>query len=72
MPPVGPVKRKGLIRYFRLLGFVGPFAGGRHQYMVRGQIRVAIPNPHQRDIGVELLLRILRLAGIEKPEWEKL
>jgi predicted RNA binding protein YcfA (HicA-like mRNA interferase family) len=72
MPPFGPVKRKDLIRYLRELGFDGPYAGGRHQYMVKGEIRLTIPNPHQSDIGRDLLARILRQAGIDRSEWEKL
>ncbi len=72
MPPLGPLKRKDLIRYLRTLRFIGPYAGGKHQYMVKGEIKLAIPNPHQSDIGRELLIRILRQAGIDREEWEKL
>lgn len=45
MPQVGPIKRRDLIRYLRQLGFEGPYAGGNHQYMVRGQLRLFIPIP---------------------------
>jgi predicted RNA binding protein YcfA (HicA-like mRNA interferase family) len=31
---------------------------------------VTIPNPHQGDIGVGLLTRILRQAGVSREEWE--
>lgn len=72
MPHFGPVKRDDLIRYLHRLSFEGPFSGGRHQYMVRGTLRVSIPNPHQGDIGRELLARILRQAGISREEWERL
>jgi len=72
MPSFGPVKRKDLIRYLTQLGFEGPYSGGKHQYMVKGQIKLAIPNPHQGDIGRDLLARILRQAGIERDEWERL
>jgi len=51
MPPVGPIKRADLIRYLRKLGFEGPYGGGKHQYMVRGELKLALPNPHQGDIG---------------------
>ena len=40
--------------------------------MVRGETTIRIPNPHQADIGRELLARILRQAGINKEEWEEL
>jgi predicted RNA binding protein YcfA (HicA-like mRNA interferase family) len=72
MPPFGPIKRQDLIRHLRELGFKGPYAGGKHQYMLKAEIKLAIPNPHQGDISRELLNRILRQAGIERDEWEKL
>jgi hypothetical protein len=40
--------------------------------MVKGNITLRIPNPHQSDIGKDLLMRILRQAGIDKNDWEKL
>jgi hypothetical protein len=38
--------------------------------MKRGDITVTLPNPHGRDIGVNLILTILREAGISREEWE--
>ena len=72
MPPFGPVKRKDLVRYLRQLGFEGPYSGGKHQFMVKGDITIRIPNPHQADIGKELLRKILHQAGISRDDWEKL
>lgn len=72
MPAFGPIKRRDLIRYLKELGFDGPYAGGNHQYMVREQTRLRIPNPHQGDIGRGLLQRILKQAHVSKEEWEKL
>ena len=72
MPQLGPIKRKDLIRYLTELGFEGPYAGGKHQYMVRGEVKLALPNPHQRDISRDFLARILRQAGIDKNDWEEL
>lgn len=72
MPRFGPVKRQDLIRYLRQLGFTGPFSGAKHQFMVKGDVTLRLPNPHGREIGRELLARILRQAGIGKDEWEKL
>jgi len=40
--------------------------------MVRGDITIWIPNPHQGDIGRELLARMLRQAHISRDEWGKL
>jgi predicted RNA binding protein YcfA (HicA-like mRNA interferase family) len=72
MPPIGPVKRKDLIRHLREMEFEGPYAGVKHQYMVKGEIKLVVPNPQQSDIGRDLLARILRQAGIDRSEWEKL
>ena len=72
MPPFGPIKRADLIHYLRQLGFDGPYSGKRHQFMIREQLRVTIPNPHRSDIGRNLLARILRQAGVERETWEAL
>ena len=72
MPQLGPISRKELIRYLRQIGFEGPYSGGRHQFMIKGNVTIHIPNPHQADIGRELLARILRQAGISREEWERL
>lgn len=71
MPVFGPIKRKELVRCLRKLGFEGPYVGGKHQYMVKGEIKLVIPSPHQGDISRDLLARILRQAGIDRDEWEK-
>ena len=72
MPPFGSIKRKDLIRALKLSGFQGPHAGGKHEFMVKGNLRLTIPNPHQGEIGKDLLSRILKQAGISREEWEKL
>ena len=72
MPPFGPLKRKDLLRNLRQFGFDGPYSGGKHQFMAKDDITIRVPNPHQADIGRELLARILRQAGISRDEWEKL
>ncbi len=50
MPPFGAIKRQDLIRYLRSLGFEGPYEGGKHRYMIKGEIKLVIPNPHRGDI----------------------
>ncbi len=72
MPRFGPIKRKDLIHCLKRLGFEGPYSGGKHQFMIKGNTTLRIPNPHQSDIGKELLARILRQAGINREEWERL
>ena len=70
MPPWAPISRRKLIRALRTLGFEGPLSGGRHQFMVRDDVVVTIPNPHRGDIGIGLLSRIIRQAGVTREEWE--
>ncbi|MEK7560506.1 MAG: type II toxin-antitoxin system HicA family toxin [Patescibacteria group bacterium] len=67
-----PISHRELIRKLRNLGFVGPFAGGRHQYMKRGNFRLAIPNPHRQDIASGLLSKIIREIRISSEEFELL
>ncbi len=50
MPSFGPIKRSDLIHYLRQSGFDGPYAGGKHDYMVKGQLKLVVPNPHRGDI----------------------
>ncbi|HNW10683.1 MAG TPA: type II toxin-antitoxin system HicA family toxin [Candidatus Rifleibacterium sp.] len=70
MPPFKPISRDNLIRALRRLGFDGPFSGGRHQFMVRKDLTITVPNPHKGDIGRDLLTRILKQAGISREEFE--
>lgn len=69
MTKLGPVSRAQLIHRLQGLGFSGPFSGGRHSYMSRGDLDVRVPNPHEGDISADLLLRILRQAGVSRKEW---
>jgi predicted RNA binding protein YcfA (HicA-like mRNA interferase family) len=67
-----PISRKNLIKKFRNLGFSGPYSGGRHQFMVKGELKIRIPNPHKsREISDSLLHEILRQADISKDEWNR-
>jgi len=72
MPSFGPVKRKDLVKALRQAGFEGPYAGGKHEFLVKGEIRLILPNPHQSEISKELLARVLRQANVSRAEWEKL
>jgi predicted RNA binding protein YcfA (HicA-like mRNA interferase family) len=72
MPPFGPISRKDLIRALRQAGFDGPYSGSKHPFMLKGNLTLTVPNPHQSDIGRELLTRILRQAGISREDWERL
>ena len=69
MSKLTPVSWRELVRRLSELGFVGPYAGGRHPQMRRGDVTVIIPNPHDGDIGDGLLKRLLRQAGVSREEW---
>lgn len=49
MPLPKPVDRRTLIRKLKKLGFDGPYSGGKHQYMIREQHKLVIPNPHTQS-----------------------
>ena len=64
MPRYGAIKRTELVRLLRKNGFTGPYSGTKHQFMVKGELRLRIPNPHLHEIRKELLALILKQAGI--------
>ena len=66
----GSIKRANLIARLKRLGFEGPFSGGKHQFLVRGTVRLILPNPHSSEIGPSLLARILQQPGVTRDEWE--
>ncbi len=70
MPVFGPISRRDLIYYLRQAGFDGPYPGGKHQYMVKEELKLTIPNPHKGDISRGLVAKILRQANISIDEWE--
>ena len=72
MPQLGPISRRKLIRYLKDLGFEGPEAGAKHEFMTRGNTTLVLPNRHRGDISTDLLYRILKQAGVSKEEWRKL
>lgn len=64
-----PISWTELIRKLRVFGFDGPYYGGKHPYMIRGDLVLTIPNPHRTEIRVDLQVRILRQAAISREEW---
>jgi len=72
MPSWRPVKRRELIAALKKAGFVGPYSGGKHEFMVKGDVALTIPNPHGADISIGLLRVILRQAGMSRRDWERL
>lgn len=74
MPAFAPIHRRELIRALKKIGFSGPYAGGKHEFLVRekDQMRLFIPNPHRGEISKALLGELLKQAGISREEWERL
>jgi hypothetical protein len=64
MSRLTPIRWRELVRRLRALG--------RHPFMVRGTLRLRIPNPHGEDIGAGLMARLLRDGGISREEWESI
>jgi predicted RNA binding protein YcfA (HicA-like mRNA interferase family) len=69
LPKLYPVSWRDLVFRLKLFGFTGPFEGGKHPYMVKGNLVLTLPNPHKKEIGTDLLTRILKQAGIGREEW---
>jgi len=46
-----PVSRRDFIKRLRSMGFDGPYSGGRHEFMLRGDRRLILPNRHRSVIG---------------------
>jgi predicted RNA binding protein YcfA (HicA-like mRNA interferase family) len=69
MTRLAPVSHAELIRRLREFGFEGPHSGGKHLFMIKGDLRLTIPNPHRPEIGAVLLSRILKQAGIDRDDW---
>jgi predicted RNA binding protein YcfA (HicA-like mRNA interferase family) len=73
VPPFGPISRRDLIQALRQAGFRGPVPGGAHEVMITPDgRRVSVPNPHRKDIGTALLMKILRKANLTREQWEQL
>lgn len=64
-----PVTRRELIKRLRRLGWEGPFAGGKHEFMVRGAMKLPIPNPHGGELSVGMVSVILKETGISREDW---
>ncbi len=72
MAALTPCSRADFIKKLRALGYDGPYAGGKHQFMTKhGGATVTVPNPHSGDSDVSLLRRILRDANIDRDDWSK-
>ena len=69
MPKLGPVSWREVVRRLKIFGFEGPYQGGKHPYMVKHDLVLTLPNPHRGEVSADLLMRILRQAGVSRSEW---
>jgi predicted RNA binding protein YcfA (HicA-like mRNA interferase family) len=69
VPKLNPISWNELVRRLRKFGFDGPYQQGKHPYMVRGSLVLTVANPHKKEIGVDLLTRILKQAGVSRKNW---
>jgi len=69
---LAPISRRDFIERLRNLGWEGPFAGGKHEFMIKGAMKLPIPNPHGRsEISVGKLREILNEIGVSRDEWHR-
>ena len=71
MTKLKPVKWRELVASLKVFGFDGPFSGGKHFFMTKGNLVLTVPNIHREAISPDLLIRILKQAGITRDEWVK-
>lgn len=62
-----PCKRDDFVRRLRRLGFEGPYAGGRHHFLVYGNHRLAIPTNAEYSVPqLKMMLReVAEIVGRE-------
>lgn len=69
MTRLTPLAHAELVAGLRRDGLAGAFPGSKHLYMVRGDLRLAIRNPHRGTISPGLLARISWQAEIDRGQW---
>ena len=57
-----PCKRRDFIKKLKILGFVGPYSGSKHQFMTYKNQRLTIPS--NDDYSVSQLKMLLKQANI--------
>lgn len=67
-----PISYKNLVKGLKNFEFNGPYPGGKHQFMIKEDKRLIVPNPHRNEISVDLLIRILKQAEIKREDWIKI
>jgi len=69
LPKLNPISWSELVATLKALGFIGPYEGGKHPYMLKDDLVLTLPNPHKQEISFDLLKRLLRQADIDRSTW---
>ncbi len=76
MSPWTPCKRRDFIRRLRKIGFAGLYSGTRHQFMIFGEHRLAVPSNSEFSVPqLRMMIReIAQIIGrdIDSDEWNGL
>ena len=48
MPKLKPISWRDLVKQLKFFGFDGPYQSGKHPYMIKCDLTLTIPNPHDR------------------------
>ncbi len=71
-----PCKRRDFIKKMRQLGFTGPFAGSRHQFLVFEQNRLSVPSNSEYSVPqLRMMVREIETIlgrAISSEEWNDL
>jgi hypothetical protein len=71
-----PCKHRVFIRRLREIGFDGPYSGTRHQFMVYGQHRLAVPSNAEYSVPQlrMMIQEVEEIIGrrITSTEWNEL
>ena len=71
MAKLSPISWSILVKKLKKFGFNGPYQGGKHPYMVKGNLVLTLPNPHRKEIGIDLLIEsYVRLISIKNAGWK--
>jgi hypothetical protein len=63
MSRLAPCKRRDFIKKLRALGFDGPYSGTRHEFMLFGDYRLAIPSNDEYSVP-QLKMMFAEIEGI--------